>query len=231
MIKSTCLNTSQKISYIIEIKIINLKNFILFVLLIFQTSHSFSQSVEKKTYVYESLSKEKYKIINHPKSLVDFQFNLPSDYQKYRLGRDNSVIEVFNRIIANEGFKDFYGNEIFKIKFEFTINVMKYLDYPKYKKLSSMSSEQIRDRIKSNILNRDKNKYPNEIHDFHEKNNLFWMIVGFWDKDKDIYVLMSTTYLKNQSISLSFTTNENNHVNKNIDVVKFKKLLDTFLIL
>lgn len=215
----------------VEIKIMNLKNVILIILLIFQTSNTFSQSSEKKTYVFESLSKEKYKIINHPKSLVDFQFNLPSDYQKYRLGRDNSVIEVFNRIVGNDGFKDFYGNEIFNTKFEFTINVMKYSDYPKYQKLSSMSGEQIKDRIKSSILNRDKNKYPNEFHEFHEKNNLFWTIVGVWDKDKDIYVLISTTYLKNQSISLSFTTNENNHVNKNIDVVKFKKLLDTFSIL
>ena len=123
----------------VEIKIMNLKNVILIILLIFQTSNTFSQSSEKKTYVFESLSKEKYKIINHPKSLVDFQFNLPSDYQKYRLGRDNSVIEVFNRIVGNDGFKDFYGNEIFNTKFEFTINVMKYSDYPKHQQSSRIN--------------------------------------------------------------------------------------------
>ena len=39
-----------------------------------------------------------FQVFNHPKSLSNFKFKTPYGFNKYREGRDNSVIQIFRKI-------------------------------------------------------------------------------------------------------------------------------------
>ena len=45
----------------------------------------------------EVLSNEKFEIIDHPKSLINFHFNLPKGYHDSRDGNDNTLLKVFKK--------------------------------------------------------------------------------------------------------------------------------------
>ena len=179
----------------------------------------------------EVLSNEKFEIIDHPKSLINFHFNLPKGYHDSRDGNDNTLLKVFKKKHGETGKTDFYGNKIYKREDEFSLTILKYKDYPKYNKLLSMDIEQINDLIKTNLLNRDKVKFPNDFYDFYEINGRFWSIFGSWDKEKNIYMISSSTYLKNQSINFLFTTKEHHHIYKKSDVTNLKKMINSFEII
>ena len=189
----------------------------------------FSQTEDNN--LFQGLSGDIYKIVNHPKSLINFQFNIPKGFVKLREGLDNTTVQLFEKKTGTTGQKDLYGNEIHQKKIEFGLAVLKYADFPKYNKISSMSYEQKRDLIKTNLLNRNKNKYPNDFFDFHETNGLFWSIFGSWSEEKDLYTIVSSTYLDKQAINLIFSSQENYHVFRSLDLINIKKLINTFKIL
>lgn len=189
----------------------------------------FSQTEENN--LFQGLSREIYKIVNHPKSLIDFQFNIPKGFVKLREGIDNTTVQIFKRKTGSKGQKDLYGNEIHQKEIEFGLTILKYTDFPKYNKLLSMSNEQKWDLIKTNLLNRNKNKYPNDFFDFYEINGLFWSISGTWSEQKDLYTIVSTTYLEKQSINLIFSSREKYHIFKSLDLINIKKLIGSLKIL
>lgn len=198
-------------------------------IILFNSFFLFSQNEIIPT--VEVLSNKKFHIINHPKSLINFHFNLPNGYHEYREGNDNTLLNIFKKKYGVTDKTDFYGNKIYEREDVFSITILKYQDYPKYKKLLLMDSEQINDLIKTNLLNRDKVKFPNEFYDFYETNGRFWIITGSWDKEKNIYMISSSTYLKNQSINFIFTTKEHLHIYKKSDVTNLKKMVNSFKII
>lgn len=166
-----------------------------------------------------------YNISNHSKSLTNFGFRIPQGFNEYRDGRDNSVIKVFRKTDYSKR-KDLLGNTVNNSITEFTVTVMKWREFPKYKMLLSMSNSNIKELMINNILGRDKSIDPNEFFVFYEKNNLFWIITGSWSEEKNLYLIMSTLYTNKQVIQLSFTTSIKG--NKEEDIKRFKNLINSF---
>ena len=180
----------------------------------------------------ESIISEKlgdfFEVLNHPKSLIDFTFKIPQGFDEYRDGRDNSVVKVFRKIDYNENI-DLSGKKLNSSKVEFTVTVLKWKDFPKYKMMLSMSDSEIKELIIKNMKGRDKSIDPNEFSVFYEKNGLFWTISGTWSKEKNIYFIGSLLYTNKQGINLTFHTNTKGDVNK--DIKNIKKIIDTFKLL
>lgn len=166
-----------------------------------------------------------YNISNHPKSLTNFGFRVPQGFNEYRDGRDNSVIKVFRKNDYSKS-KDLLGSKVNNSIIEFTVTVMKWRDFPKYKMLLSMSDSKIKELMINNMIGRDKSIDPNEFVVVYEKNDLFWIITGTWSEEKKIYLIMSVYYTNKQSIQLSFTTNIKGNIEE--DIKNMKKLIDSF---
>ena len=65
-------------------------------------------------------------------------------FNEYRDGRDNSVIKVFRKTDYSKR-KDLLGNIVNNSITEFTVTVMKWREFPKYKMLLSMSNSKIKE--------------------------------------------------------------------------------------
>lgn len=166
-----------------------------------------------------------YNISNHSKSLINFGFRIPQGFHEYRDGKDNSVIKVFRKTDYSDR-KDLSGNTVNNSLIEFSVTVLKWREFPKYKMLLSMSNSEIKELLINNMNGRDKSIDPNEFSVVYEKNDLFWVITGTWSKEKNLYVIMSTHYTNKQSIQLSFLTSVMGNVDE--DVKRIKKLIDSF---
>tara|TARA_B110000240_G_C13408338_1_gene414074 strand:- start:367 stop:972 length:606 start_codon:yes stop_codon:yes gene_type:complete len=166
-----------------------------------------------------------YNISNHPKSITNFGFRVPQGFNKYREGRDNSVIQIFRKTDYSNRL-DISGKKVNSSIIEFSITVLKWRDFSKYKMMLSMSDSEIKELMIRNISGRDKSVDPNEFVVFYEKNDLFWVITGTWNEEKNLYLIMSVNYTNKQSIQLSFMTTFKENTDE--DVKNIKKLIDSF---
>lgn len=166
-----------------------------------------------------------YYVSNHPKSLTNFSFRTPQGFNEYRDGRDNSVIKVFRKTDYSER-KDLSGNKVNSSIIEFTVTVMKWREFPKYKMLLSMSNSEVKELMINNMIGRDKSVDPNEFTVVYEKNDLFWIITGTWSEEKNLYLILCNHPTNKQSTQLSFHTNIKGNIEE--DVKRIKKLIDSF---
>ena len=166
-----------------------------------------------------------YNISNHSKSLTNFGFRVPHGFNEYRDGGDNSVIKIFRKTDYSKR-KDVSGNIVNNSITEFGVTVIKYRDFPKYQKFLSMSNSELKEQTTNNLIGRDKSIDPNEIIVLYEKNDLFWVIMGSWSEEKNLYLILAHLFGQKQIIQLSFMTTIKG--NKEEDVKRMKKLINSF---
>ena len=199
-----------------------MKRLLLIIIFCYSSISIFSQN---ESVVSENYGKEI--IINSKKSLSNFKFNLPLGFKYLREGKDNTAIKLYTKNIKI-GRVDFYGNEITK-SIEFSVGAFKFKDYPKYKILINKSYSQIKRLLESNILKR-KNKSidSNEFSELYETNNSIWLIGGTWSEEKMIYAIIAQRYSQTLNQIEAFTFICRFKGDKTLDIINFKKLINTF---
>ena len=80
---------------------------------------------------------------------------------------------------------------------------MKWKDFPEHQWLLSMSNQKIENYFYNKMMDR-KILYPNELNEVYKKNDKMWFITCDWDKEKNMYVIIGTTYSNKQTIGFSF---------------------------
>lgn len=168
---------------------------------------------------------EYFEVFNHPKSLSNFKFKIPHGFYKYREGRDNSVIQLFRKIDTHQRI-DVSGRRVNNGVIEFGVTALKWKDNSKYEAMLSMSNAEIKELMIGNIESRDKTIDPNQFTVIYEKNELFWIIMGTWSEEKNLYVIMANYYTNEQGIQLSFMTTIKGNIEK--DIINMKNLIDSF---